>query len=81
MSIVNYLIADPNSNYNDGSANSTANNEGWIVVNGSRLRLMNQRTPSSSTDNAYSGELCYDNNYIYVATASNTWKRATLSTF
>lgn len=81
MSIVNYLIADPNSNYSDASANSTANNEGWMCVNGSTLRIMNQRTPASSTSDALQGEVCHDGNYLYIATGTNTWKRIGLGSF
>jgi hypothetical protein len=82
MSIVSYLITDPsNSNYEDCSANTTANNLGWLLVKGSTIRISNTRTPSSSTADGYQGEICYDTNYIYVCIAENTWKRCQLNSW
>jgi hypothetical protein len=37
--------------------------------------------PSSPTSAGVAGALAYDNDYLYVATDSNTWKRAALSTW
>ena len=37
--------------------------------------------PSSSTDTGTTGEIRYTADYIYVCTASNTWKRTALSTW
>jgi hypothetical protein len=39
------------------------------------------QTPSSSSATGKQGSLCWDANYVYVCTATNTWKRATLNTF
>jgi hypothetical protein len=39
------------------------------------------KTPSSATASGTTGELCWDGNYLYVCVASNTWKRATLSSW
>jgi hypothetical protein len=81
MATFNYVIADPTFTYNDGSADSTANNEGWVVINGSTIRIMNDRTPSTSSDPGYKGEICYDTNYLYICISTNTWKRIALSSF
>lgn len=81
MSISQYLVADVSNTYQDGSANATANSEGWVCINGSTVRLMNQRTPASASSDALAGEICTDGNYIYVATGTNTWKRSALSTW
>jgi hypothetical protein len=82
MSVVSYLIVDPvDASYEDGSANTTANNAGWILVRGSTIRIKDQRTPSSASADGYAGEICYDANYIYVCTAANTWKRIALSSW
>jgi hypothetical protein len=43
------------------------------------LQLPTATKTGSSTGIA--GQICWDANYIYVCTAINTWKRATLSTF
>jgi len=38
-------------------------------------------SPSSATDTGTAGDIRITTNYIYVCTATNTWKRAALSTF
>lgn len=81
MSIASFAVLDTSNTYQDGSANSTANNDGWVCINGSTLRIMTQRTPASASSDALAGEICYDGNYIYVATATNTWKRCQLNTW
>jgi len=82
MSEVSYLICDPNgAGYEDCSANTTANNQGWLLIRGSTIRLKEQRTPSSSSADGYAGEIVADSNYIYVCTATNTWKRTSLSSW
>jgi hypothetical protein len=46
------------------------------------FRLMSLNTaPSSSTDTGTTGEIRYTADYIYVCTATNTWKRVALSTW
>ena len=79
MSTSNYFIADPNYTYYDGSTNSTANNQGYVCIAGSTLRITVDRTPSSSTDNGLKGEFCYDGNYLYICTATNVWKRVSIT--
>ena len=39
------------------------------------------KTPSSASDTGTAGDISWDTSYIYVCTASNTWKRAALSTW
>ena len=81
MSIVNYLIADPNALYDDASANTASNNAGWVLVKGSVIRISDSRTISGSTADGFTGEICWDGDYIYVCVASNTWKRTSLATW
>ena len=38
-------------------------------------------SPSSSSDTGTAGQIKYDANYLYVCTATNTWKRVALSTW
>jgi hypothetical protein len=35
-------------------------------------------TTKASTDPGIAGQICWDANYIYVCTATNTWKRTSL---
>lgn len=52
-----------------------------LDVNASSIRVRSQRTPASSTASGIQGEIAWDANYIYVCTATNTWKRAPLSSW
>ena len=45
------------------------------------FRLGTQRTPSSASDTGTFGEIVFDDNYVYVCTDTDTWKRAALSTW
>lgn len=38
------------------------------------LKLEN-KTPSSSSDVGVPGQICYDNSYVYICTAQNSWRR------
>jgi hypothetical protein len=38
-------------------------------------------TPATATSAGLPGQLAYDSDYIYVCTATDTWKRAALSTW
>ena len=52
-----------------------------LQVNGNRIRVATAKTPASASDTGTTGEICWDASYIYVCTATNTWKRAALSTW
>jgi hypothetical protein len=53
---------------------------GDIVINGSYLKAI-PSTPATSSATGSIGQIKWDANYIYVCTATNTWKRVALSTF
>ena len=38
-------------------------------------------SPANSTANGFIGNIRYDNSYVYICTANNTWKRSALSTW
>jgi hypothetical protein len=51
---------------------------GKVHMAGDCFRVQDARSPASNaTGNA--GEICWDANYVYVCTATNTWKRAALA--
>jgi hypothetical protein len=50
-------------------------------VNDNRIRIATAKTPASATDTGVAGEICWDANYVYVCTATNTWKRTAISTW
>ena len=39
------------------------------------------KTPSSASDTGTAGMICWDSNYIYVCTATDTWKRCAINTW
>jgi hypothetical protein len=47
-----------------------------LDVSGSTLRLRTARTPSAT---GAVGEVCWDANYVWICTATNTWRRVTHS--
>jgi hypothetical protein len=52
-----------------------------LDVNADTVRVRTARTPASASATGDAGEICWDANYVYVCTATNTWKRAALSTW
>ncbi len=52
-----------------------------LQVNDNRIRIATAKTPASATDTGVAGEICWDANYVYVCTATNTWKRTAISTW
>jgi hypothetical protein len=48
-------------------------------MQGDRVRIVNAKTPASSTDMGTAGDICWDTSYLYVCTATNTWKRIALA--
>jgi hypothetical protein len=38
-------------------------------------------TPASSSAQGSAGQMCYDTGYLYICTASNTWRRIAHSSF
>lgn len=61
----------------------TGSNSGGALlqVNDNRIRIASAKTPASASDTGTTGEVCWDANYVYVCTATNTWKRSALSTW
>lgn len=58
-----------------GTANPTA----LLDINGNTLRLRTAKTPATSSDPGNTGDIAWDNDYIYVCVATNTWKRVFIS--
>jgi len=52
-----------------------------LQVNGDRIRIGTAKTPASATATGTTGEIAWDANYIYVCTATNTWKRVAIATW
>jgi parallel beta-helix repeat protein len=50
-------------------------------INSDVLRLRTAKTPASAAATGNRGDICTDDSYIYVCTATNTWKRAAIATW
>jgi hypothetical protein len=61
----------------------TSSDSGGAVfqVNGDRIRVGTAKTPASASATGTAGEIAWDANYIYVCTATNTWKRSAIATW
>lgn len=52
-----------------------------LDINSDTLRLRTAKTPASAAAAGNQGDICWDANYIYICTASNTWRRAAHATW
>lgn len=57
------------------------NNAGDVIAYGRFLNIQTKYTPSSSSEAGFVGNICRDDNYLYVCVATNTWKRVALSSW
>jgi hypothetical protein len=85
---VPFLVNGPSSEFVriDSSGRllvGTASDSGGALlqVNGDRVRIATAKTPASSGATGTTGEIAWDADYIYVCTATNTWKRTAISTW
>ena len=69
-------------NYGRLLVGASADSGGALLqVNGDRIRVATAKTPASATATGTAGEICWDASYVYVCTATNTWKRTAISTW
>ena len=54
---------------------------GLLDVNDNKIRVRTARTPASATASGNAGEVCWDTSYLYVCTATNTWRRVALASW
>ena len=52
-----------------------------LDIRGDGIRIRNSGVVPTSSSTGYKGEIKWDENYIYVCTSNNTWKRAALETW
>ena len=63
----------------DGNITLAPNGVGAVVFRSPRVSSFD--TPASASATGITGSLAYDDNYIYVCTATDTWKRVAISTW
>jgi hypothetical protein len=59
----------------------TARNDKSVEFGGNRIRVTTAKTPASASDTGTAGDICWDANYVYVCTATDTWKRTAIATW
>ncbi|WP_437230375.1 hypothetical protein SH661x_001935 [Planctomicrobium sp. SH661] len=52
-----------------------------LDINGDTIRLRTAKTPESASATGNAGEICWDSSYLYICTATNTWRRIAHSTW
>lgn len=52
-----------------------------VDINDDSVRVRTSKTPASASATGNAGQVCWDANYLYVCTATNTWKRTALATW
>jgi len=52
-----------------------------LDINSDKIRLRTAKTPASAGAAGNTGDICWDADYIYVCTATNTWKRTAIATW
>lgn len=53
----------------------------YLDVNSDVIRLRDSKTPSSSGDTGNKGDMCWDADYFYICTATDTWERTAIATW
>lgn len=64
-----------------GGNGGNLNAEGDFRIGGSYVRIDTDATPANAGASGDKGMIKWDANYIYVCTATNTWKRAGIATW
>ena len=54
---------------------------GTLATLRAKLRIETDAAPASATDTGSAGQIRWDSGFVYVCTATDTWKRAALSTW
>ena len=75
---VSRLLLNPNGG-NVGIGTTSPTN--LLDVNADSIRVRTAQTPATAGAAGNQGEIAWDADYIYVCVATNTWKRAALSTW
>jgi hypothetical protein len=52
-----------------------------LDVNDNTIRVRTARTIATATSTGNAGDIAWDSSYVYVCVATNTWKRAALTTW
>jgi len=65
----------------DGDISIAPNGTGKILLESNVINIEESKTPASATAAGEAGDIAWDADYIYVCTATDTWKRTAISTW
>ena len=65
----------------NGAITLTPNGTGKVVLGTDVVNIAETKTPATSGATGTTGDIAWDADYIYVCTATNTWKRAGIATW
>jgi len=78
----NFYAGGTSPNYFEGDIGiGTTTPSSPLDINGSSIRLRVSDPPVSSTASGNQGEIRWDANYLYICVATNTWRRAAITTW
>jgi hypothetical protein len=60
---------------------ATITSDGDLRIVGDTVRVPVERTITNANDAGVKGDICWDSSYIYVCTATDTWKRVAIATW
>jgi len=66
---------------NTGMGIGTTSPTEKLDIDGDSIRLRQSQTPASASATGTQGQIAWDANYMYVCTATDTWKRVALATW
>ncbi|GIQ70640.1 hypothetical protein DUZ99_17850 [Xylanibacillus composti] len=72
-----FTIMRSSGNIGIGNADPQAR----LDISDDSIRIRESKTPESSSSSGQVGEIAWDNGYVYICVAPNTWKRAALSSW
>jgi hypothetical protein len=52
-----------------------------LILVGDTIRESTQKTPASAAATGTKGDICHDTSFIYICTATDTWKRVAIATW
>jgi hypothetical protein len=64
-----------------GTGTPAAGTFSALTCSGDVVRIQTAKTPASAGATGVQGQVAWDANYVYVCVATDTWKRAALSTW
>lgn len=71
------LRVDSSGNVGIGTTSPSAS----LDINSDKIRLRTTKTPASAGDTGNAGDICWDSSYLYICTATDTWRRIAHSTW